>query len=158
VKESGFATKKEAQDAEAVRRVEEQKRVEMSRAGRVDATLPKTLAMLFAEYFLDQEQKPEGSNRLALKTLERYREQAAYLSPDLLDMVLADITPVHLNREWNRLIESGGHHRKTGVHRPLSPKTVRKYRWRGLDLVFQSHQVGTRDEQPRGTERTSHPA
>jgi integrase len=125
VKESGFTTKKEAQEAEAVRRVEEQKRVEMSKAGRIDAPVPKTLAMLFAEYFLDQEQKPEGSNRLALKTLERYREQAAYLSPDLLDMVLADITPVHLNREWNRLIESGGYHRKTRVHRPLSPKTVR---------------------------------
>ena len=51
VKESGFATKKEALDAEAVRRVEEQKRIEMSKAGRVDAPVPKTLAMLFAEYF-----------------------------------------------------------------------------------------------------------
>lgn len=40
-------------------------------------------------------------------------------------MPLTDITPLHLNREWNRLIESGGHHRKTQALRPLSPKTVR---------------------------------
>jgi len=57
--------------------------------------------------------------------LERYREQAAYLSADLLAMTLTEITPIHLNREWNRLIESGGHHRKTKAARALSPKTVR---------------------------------
>lgn len=75
VKASGFATKKEALDAEAVRRVDEQKRAESSAAGRVDTPLPKTLAMLFTEYFSDQEQKPAGSNRLAQKTLERYSRQ-----------------------------------------------------------------------------------
>jgi integrase len=125
VKESGFTTKKAAQDAEAARRVEEQTRAQLNKSGKLDAPVPKTLAMLFEEYFADQEQRPEGSNRLALKTLERYREQAAYLSADLLAMALAEITPVHLNREWNRLIESGGHHRKTKSPRPLSSKTVR---------------------------------
>ena len=125
VKASGFATKKEALDAEALRRVEEQQRAEASRTGRVDAPLPKTLATLFREYFSEQAKKPEGSNRLALKTLERYQEQAAYLSADLLGMALTEITPVHLNREWSRLIESGGHHRKTKAPRPLSSKTVR---------------------------------
>jgi integrase len=30
-----------------------------------------------------------------------------------------------LTREWDRLLKSGGHHRKTKVARPLSAKTVR---------------------------------
>jgi len=40
-------------------------------------------------------------------------------------MLLTDITPLHLSREWNRLLESGGHHRRTKEPRPLSTKTVR---------------------------------
>jgi integrase len=40
-------------------------------------------------------------------------------------MPLGEITPLHLNREWNRLLKSGGHHRKTKEARPLSAKTVR---------------------------------
>src|SRR5260370_7553235 len=40
-------------------------------------------------------------------------------------MPIADITPLHLSREWNRLLESGGHHRRTKQPRPLSKKTVR---------------------------------
>jgi integrase len=62
---------------------------------------------------------------LALKTIERYREQAAYLHPDLLAMAIAEIKPLHLANEWNRLLESGGHFRTSGRPRPLAPKTVR---------------------------------
>ena len=40
-------------------------------------------------------------------------------------MPLGEITPLHLSREWNRLLKSGGHHRKTKQARPLSAKTVR---------------------------------
>jgi len=40
-------------------------------------------------------------------------------------MPIADITPLHLTREWNRLLERGGHHRRTKEPRPLSAKTVR---------------------------------
>jgi integrase len=40
-------------------------------------------------------------------------------------MPLADITPLHLNREWKRLLACGGHHRRTKAPRPLSKKTVR---------------------------------
>lgn len=57
--------------------------------------------------------------------MERYREQSAYLSPPLLAMPLRDITALHLSREWSRLLENGGHHRKTKESRPLSAKTVR---------------------------------
>ena len=61
----------------------------------------------------------------APKTIERYHEQAACLNPELLAMPLADITPLHLNREWNRLLESGGRTRREKTPRPLSAKSVR---------------------------------
>jgi hypothetical protein len=63
--------------------------------------------------------------KLAPKTIERYHEQAAYLDPELLTMPIADITSLHLTREWNRLLKRGGHHRRTKQPRPLSAKTVR---------------------------------
>lgn len=48
----GFATKKEAQDAEADRRAEEQRKFELKKAGSgVAAAPPKTLAMLLEEFF-----------------------------------------------------------------------------------------------------------
>ncbi len=50
---------------------------------------------------------------------------AAYLSPALLNAHLTEITSLLLTREWNRLRESGGHHRRTETPRPLASKTVR---------------------------------
>lgn len=49
----------------------------------------------------------------------------AYLVPELLEISIPDITPLHLNREWNRLLERGGHSRKIKAARLLSKKTVR---------------------------------
>src|SRR5580693_2694454 len=40
-------------------------------------------------------------------------------------MPLTEITALRLAREWNRLLESGGHFRKTKAPRALSAKTVR---------------------------------
>jgi integrase len=40
-------------------------------------------------------------------------------------MLLADITPLHLNREWNRLLQCGGRTRRDKKPRPLSSKSVR---------------------------------
>jgi len=40
-------------------------------------------------------------------------------------MPIDAITSLHLTREWNRLLERGGHHRRTKQPRPLSAKTVR---------------------------------
>jgi integrase len=48
-----------------------------------------------------------------------------YLAPELLEMEMAKITPLHLSREWVRLLKSGGHKRKTKTPRPMAPKTVR---------------------------------
>jgi integrase len=120
ITESGFATKREAEDAEAKRRTEEQARVDAVKAGSVDASLPNILAMLLRDFLAEHAEK-----KLAAKTVERYREQAAYLSSELLSMPIREITALHLSREWNRLLERGGHHRKTKAPRPLSAKTVR---------------------------------
>jgi integrase len=118
----GFASKQEAIDAEAQRRTEELKKCELAKAGAatVAAALPTTLAKLLQEFF-----RQHAEEKLAPKTIERYRELAVYLAPELLAMPLAEITPLHLSREWNRLLKIGGHHRKTKQPRPLSRKTVR---------------------------------
>ncbi len=114
--ESGFASKKEAQDAEAERRLKEQRNVELQLA--TPGEIPGTLAGLLKEFF-DQ----HGEKSLAAKTLKRYREMADYLDADLLAMEIPKIKPLHLSREWNRLLNSGGRGRKQG--KPLSRKTVR---------------------------------
>jgi integrase len=118
----GFASKQQAIDAEAQRRTVELQKHELEKAGGgpVAAALPTTLTMLFHEFF-----RQHAEEKLAPKTIERYRELAAYLAPELLAMPLGDITPLHLSREWNRLLKSGGRSRKTRQARPLSAKTVR---------------------------------
>src|SRR5580698_5763051 len=122
ISEVGFASKQEAIDAEAKRRTEELQKFELARAGAasVAAALPTTLGMLIGEFF-----RQHAEEKLAPKTIERYRELATYLAPELLAMPLGDVTPLHLSREWTRLLKRGGHHRKTKEARPLSAKTVR---------------------------------
>jgi integrase len=125
IRASGFATKQEAVDAEAARRIDEHQKNEMSRTGAVVVgAIPKTLAGLLDEFFLQH-----ANEKLASKTVERYKEHASYLSPALLAMPIGDITPLHLNREWTRLLKCGGHTRaRKGLPsepRPMSPKTVR---------------------------------
>jgi integrase len=122
VGEVGFASKQDAIDSEAKRRTEELQKYELNKSGAsmIAAVLPTTLAMLFQEFFLQH-----AEEKLAPKTVERYRELAAYVAPELLAMPLRDIRPLHLSREWSRLLKSGGHHRKTKEPRPLSRKTVR---------------------------------
>jgi integrase len=118
---SGYSTKREAEDAEACRRIDEQRKHELARVpASVAGPLPTTLAMLLEEFF-----RQHVDQKLAPKTIERYHEQAACLCADLLNMPIAEITPLHLSREWHRLLESGGHHRRTKAPRPLSAKTVR---------------------------------
>jgi integrase len=120
-KESGFATKREAEDAERKRRTEEEQKYELAKAGAsVAGPLPRTLLMLLEEFF-----RQHVDDKLAPKTVERYHEQAAYLDPELLRMPIAEITPLHLTREWNRLLERGGRTRKDKSPRPMSAKTVR---------------------------------
>jgi len=118
VTESGFATKQEATAAEAVRRTEEQ--VRQAATGGVAAPMPTTLAMVLTEFM-----KQHAQENLAPKTVERYREMATYIAPELLAMNMTEITPLHLSREWTRLLKSGGHTRQSKTPRPMKPKTVR---------------------------------
>jgi integrase len=101
-----------------LRKIEVQKAHEASLRGTPPP--PNTLAALIQEFC-----KEHADRNLAAKTVERYRELAGYLSSALLAMSVTEITPLHLTREWNRLRESGGHHRRTKAARPLSSKTVR---------------------------------
>jgi integrase len=118
--ETGFATKKEAVDAETKRRIEEQQKRDLVKMGAsVAAPLPKTLSALLQEFFTQH-----VDEKLAPKTIERYHQQAAYLHEDLLAMPIPEITPLHLNREWARLFKCGGHTRQN-TPRSLSAKTVR---------------------------------
>jgi Phage integrase, N-terminal SAM-like domain len=118
---NGYQTKAEAIAAEAARRLEEQQKEELAKTGApLAAELPKTLAMLLEEFF-EQHADP----KLAPKTIERYHDAAAYLDSVLLQMPLSEITPLHLSREWSRLLQSGGHTRKDKTPRPMSAKTVR---------------------------------
>jgi integrase len=116
--ESGFATKQEAIAAEATRRTEEM--VRLAATGGVAAPMPTTLSMLLAEFM-----KQHAEENLAPKTVERYREMAAYIAPELLAMNMTEVTPLHLSREWTRLLKCGGHERKSKAPRPMKPKTVR---------------------------------
>ena len=82
--------------------------------------LPKTLACSFEEFFREHAEK-----KLAPKTIERYHEQASCLGPELLAMPLKDITPLHLNREWNRLLRVAADRAGTKRRVRLSAKSVR---------------------------------
>ncbi|MCX6631985.1 MAG: site-specific integrase [Candidatus Solibacter sp.] len=86
----------------------------------VAAALPTSLAGLLAEFM-----KQYAQETLAAKTVERYHEMIPYLSPELPAMDMSAITPLHLTREWARLLKEGGHARKTKTPRPMAPKTVR---------------------------------
>jgi hypothetical protein len=68
IREHGFATKKEAEDAEAKRRAEELQKYDLAKAGAagVAAKLPTTLAMLLQEFF-----RQHADEKLAPKTIER---------------------------------------------------------------------------------------
>ena len=121
IQKAGYDTKAEAQDAEAARRIEEQEKWELAKKGSgVAAAPPKTLGMLLQEFL-----RQHAEENLAPATALGYQLKAAYLDPQLLAMPLTEITPLHLNREWTRLLKSGGHHRRTKEPRPLSRKTVR---------------------------------
>src|SRR4051794_36018753 len=67
IREFGFATKQAAVDAEVSRRAEEQKKVELTKAGAagVAAAMPTTLAMLLAEFM-----KQHAEENLSPTTIE----------------------------------------------------------------------------------------
>ncbi|GEM_PF-6509435 len=136
----GSASKKEAQDAEAARRIEEQHAFNLQKAA--PAEVPGTLAGLLKEFFVQHGEDPQAL------------EMAEYLNPYLLAMQIPAIKPLHLSREWNRLLTSGGKGRKEG--KPLSCKTVRNIAGRRIERLYARLTLGHRRGQPRRGLRAAH--
>lgn len=109
VKRRGFATKREAAEAERIARTQQ---------AQADAPPAFTLARLLEDWLTEHAER-----NLAAKTVERYKEMRAYLSTALLDRPVTEITALDCEREWHRLQDSGGIGRRAG--KPLSAKTVR---------------------------------
>ena len=59
-------------------------------------------------------------------TVQGYRNKLKLLDPQLLAFPIPEVTPLHLSREWTRLLKAGGRDRKTKEPRPLGRKTVRE--------------------------------
>jgi hypothetical protein len=115
----GFKTRTDALEAEAARRLE----LLAAHRGKPIEPIPSiTLQMLLDRFFVEH-----CDSRLSPKTIERYHDCVAYLAPDLRSKPAKEITAVDLSREWNRLLASGGHCRKTGLPRPLGAKSIRTW-------------------------------
>ena len=117
IREFGFVTKQEAVDAEVARRIEEQKKLDLKKAGAagVAAAMPTTLEMLLAEFM-----KQHAEEELSPTTVEGYHRMIEYLSPELLVMSLWAWKPV--GRGLRRTVRSA-----TRVLRFLHTHTVAKF-------------------------------
>jgi integrase len=130
---SGFKSKGEAKTAETAALAEAQRNYEIAQARALVAAgidipteTPKTLGALAGAFLKYCAMRVEAGT-ISPKTEERYRENIAYVSPQLLatDLYNPPISPLHFTCEWTRLHVSGGRDRKTGTPRPMSAKSVR---------------------------------
>jgi len=110
---SGFTTKREAAAAAS------QAQAELTEQRKLDQS-PRTLGALVSVWLTDHAER-----HWSPKTVERYRQLSAYLDAELCARDIRDIDPLILEKEWSRLLDSGGHHRRTKKPRPLSARTVR---------------------------------
>ncbi|MBS1830569.1 MAG: tyrosine-type recombinase/integrase [Acidobacteria bacterium] len=110
---SGFKTKRAADDAK-------NEKLREMKAPATPAPSPRTFDDFMSEWF-----EQHATRNCAPKTLERYRQLWEYVKPTVKAMRLSDLTALHLEREYNRLKDSGGRHRTTKASRPLSVRTVR---------------------------------
>jgi hypothetical protein len=138
----GFATRKEAQEAEMLRKIEVQKAHEASLRGTPPP--PNTLAALIQEFC-----KEHADRNLAAKTVERYRELAGYLSSALLAMPITEITPLHLTRR----MEPPSRIRRAPPPNKGGARTLQQdgaqYRGRRVERLHAVHQVGTERNESR---------
>lgn len=117
---SGFSTKAEA--AEALRYAI---RDAIARADAQRNPAPVPIFPTFSEFmqtWIDQ----RAARKCEKKTLERYRELAAYMTRPLGEVQLDQLTPLKIQETIDNLQDSGG--RRTKEHprgQPLSAKTVR---------------------------------
>jgi len=109
----GFETKRKADDA--------RNQVLLELRNGLPVKPAPTLLGDFLDEWLDQ----HAARKCSPKTRERYGQFLAYLHPDLKRVRLADVSTLMLEREYNRLLDSGGRDRKKKKPRPLSARTVR---------------------------------
>jgi integrase len=110
---SGFDRKKDADDALRQKLNEKDQ-------GELVKPDPTTFAAFLEEWF-----KEHAERNCTPKTVERYRQLAAYVLPHVGATKLQDLSALTLERVFNRVKEAGGWNRKTKKARPLSAKTVR---------------------------------
>ena len=73
ISESGFSTKRETEDAETRRRIEEQQKEDLAKVGaRVTGPLPQTLSMLLEEFF-----RQHVESVIAVRTAEKSPARSA---------------------------------------------------------------------------------
>jgi integrase len=89
-------------------------------AGELVKPDPRSFTAFMQEWFNEH-----AEQKVTPKTLERYKELAAYTYPHIGNVRLQDITTLMMQRVFNKVKESGGKNRKTKKCRPLAPKTVR---------------------------------
>lgn len=110
---SGFTKKAEAQAAL-------RQKLNQKDDGELVKPDPTTFSGFLAEWFTEHAER-----KCTPKTVERYRQLAAYVLPHLGTTKLQDLTALTLERVLNHVKDSGGWNRKTKTHRPLSAKTIR---------------------------------
>jgi integrase len=111
----GFATKREADDA--LRRLLNEKDVDPGALVKPD---PQAYAAFLQEWF-----REHAERNCTPKTVERYRQLAAYILPHIGSTHLQGLTALGLERVLNKLKDSGGWNRKAKAPRPLAAKTIR---------------------------------
>ena len=80
ISESGFSTKREAEDAETRRRIEEQQKEDLAKVGaRVTGPLPQTLSMLLEEFF-----RQHVESVIAVRTAEKSPARSAAVGGNAL--------------------------------------------------------------------------
>jgi integrase len=109
---SGFKREKDAADAL-------RKKLNEKDEGELVAPDPTTFAAFLKEWFTEHAER-----NCTPKTVERYRQLAAYILPHIGNTKLQDLSALMLERVFNRLKDAGGRNRKTKETRPLSAKTV----------------------------------
>ena len=110
---SGFLRKTDADEALRLKLNEKSE-------GELVRPDPTTFAAFLQESF-----REHAERNCTPKTVERYRQLAAYILPHIGTTKLQNLSALALERIFNCLKDAGGWNRKEKSPRPLSAKTVR---------------------------------
>ena len=113
---SGFALKREADDARTEAIAAWKAQQSEAEAARRD---PSTLAQYMPHWFTEYAER-----NLTPATVQRYRDLAEFYMPTLGPIPLRELSTLMIEREMNRLKDSGGRAAKSKEAKPLSAKTV----------------------------------